>query len=148
LLDHVKTRWIRIGKCRNRPGRQQAAAAIRANNRDVCRSRLGHDGDRLVGMKAVAGDAGWQHPLTKVLHENRKGDPQRQVRLVQVESDQDLPERLIANQDQRRLKAADERPAKRRISQVLASGDVDVLQVDVGEQRIAGVDGARIGRRP
>ena len=61
---------------------------------------------------------------------------------MKIEPNQYLPERLVANQNQRRLQAADERPAERRVPKILAAGDVDVLQVDIRQQWIAGVDRA------
>src|SRR5438876_3211083 len=141
LLHDVEAGWIRIAEGRDRARGERAPAVIRPGDGHRRRTGLGHDRDGFVRMEAMAWNAGRQQPLTQVLDEDGEGNPQRQVGLVQIEPDQHLPEWLIADEHERRLQAADERPAKCRTPEILAAGDVDILQVDVGEQRLAGVDG-------
>ena len=139
LGHRVDAERVRIGEARDPGGGQRPAAAVGAQHGDRLPARLGHDGHCLVRVEAVARHAGRQHPFRQVLHQDGKGDPEREVGLVEVEAHQHLAERLIADQEQRRLRAGQERAAEARAAQVLAAGDVDVLQVNVRQQGIAGV---------
>jgi hypothetical protein len=94
-------------------------------------------GYRFVGMVAVAGDAGRQNPLAQVLEKDWKRDPDRQIGVVEVETKQHLSKRLVTDQDQRSLQAGDECAAEFAVTEILAASDVHVLQVHVGQQRIA-----------
>src|ERR1700674_1737538 len=107
LLDGVQARQIRIPEGGDGRGCDWATAAVRADHGDGGRSCFRHDRHRFVRMEAVAGDAGGQQPLTQVLDQDRKRDTQWEVRLMQIEADQHLPKRLIADEDQGRLQAAE-----------------------------------------
>src|SRR6202011_3661353 len=133
LFDGVEAGQVGFAERRNGRGRDGPAAAVRPDHGHRRCTRLGHDGDGFVRMEAVAGDAGRQQPLTEVLHQDRKRDAQREVGLMEIEADQHLTKGLVADEDERRLQAADQRPAECRAAQVLAAGDVDVLQVDIGQ---------------
>src|SRR5260370_36536886 len=93
-------------------------------------------------MKAVARHARRQDPLAEVLDQDRKGDPQRQVRFVQVETEQNLSKRLVADEHERRLEAGDEGATELAGAKILAAGNVQILQIEIGEQGGSGVEGA------
>ena len=90
-------------------------------------------------MEAAARHRRWQHPLAQVLHQDRKTQAERKVRFVEVESKERLAERLVSHQHERRLHAGDESTSKARGGEVFAARDVNVLQRDICEQRIARV---------
>ncbi len=142
LLDRIDAEQIGIRKRGDRTCRKLAAAAVGSDNRDRLRAGLRDDGHSLVWMEAPTRHGGRQHPFAQVLHQHRKADAERKVRVVDVETDEDLPEGSVADQDQRRLQAGDQRAAESRCMHVLALCDVHVLQRDVVQQRIAGVGGA------
>src|ERR1700687_2713519 len=107
LLDRVQAHQSGIAERGDRPSGQRATAAVRPHDSDGGGARRRDYGDRLVGMEAVAGHARWQDPPAQVLHQDWERHPQRQIRVVQVETEQGLPERLVADEDQRRLQAGD-----------------------------------------
>src|SRR5260370_15127858 len=110
LLRGVQAGKIRVRERGDRCGRQRATAAVRPDHTDGRGSRLGDDRDGLVRMEAVARNARGQHPLAQVLHEDGKRDPQRQVRFVEIEAQQYLPERLRGGQHQGGRLGASPRP--------------------------------------
>ncbi len=71
---------------------------------------------------------------------------------MQVETEQNLSKRLVADEHERRLEAGDEGATEFAGAKILAAGNVHVLQIDIGEQRVSGVEGAHAsdadGRTP
>ncbi len=61
---------------------------------------------------------------------------------MQVETEERLPKRFIAHEYEWGLNACDEGAAERVGPQVLAAGDVHIVEVDIGQQRIARIRGA------
>src|SRR5207248_2094000 len=129
LLHGVDAGDISVAEGRDRSQGDRAAVSVQSDHVDRGRARFGHDRHRLVGMETVARYARRQHPFAQVLRQDGKRDTQRQVGFVQVEAKEHLPERLLANKHKWRLLAGDQRPAERRLPQVLASRHVHVLQV-------------------
>src|SRR5438270_1042119 len=142
LLDRIEAGWVGVRERADRARGERAPAAIRTDDAHGGRAGIRNDGHRFIRMKTAARHAGRQHPLAEVLDEDGKRDPQRQIRLVDVEAEERLADGFIAHHHQRRLQARDQRPAKGRLAQVLAAGDMDVLQVDVRQQRIGRIGGA------
>src|ERR1700681_3029217 len=140
LLHGVEARGIRVAERRDRSGCDRPPAGVRPDHAHRRRAGLRHDRDGLVGMEAVTGDAGGQEPLTQVLDEDSRGDPKMEVGLVQIQANQHLTKRLVAREHERCLQTADQGPAEGRAAQVLTAGDVNVLQVVIGQQWIRGVD--------
>ena len=61
---------------------------------------------------------------------------------MNVEAEECLADGFIAHHHQWGLQARDQRPAEGRRAQVLAAGDMDILQIDVRQQRIGRIGGA------